>query len=798
MDSSQNLIRIILRNPNTITSTYLAKQFHAQILKIKGTFHSDNSVVLSIYSNLNHLHDSVRVFDSLQSPPALAWKSIIRCYTFHGLSVQSIASFNEMRALGINPDKHVFPSALKACVLLKDLRLGESVHGCIIRLGLDFDLYTGNALMNMYSKFQSLGKSRQNDLSAKKMLDRFTEKGGNAKRQSYLFRCIGSNGEIVSSELEGKGTMQFFAGNVEREADGSLILNHNHSCKSENNYKGQFLGINYHVKGDADVDFLSHAKQTNVVMVGMDTVKIDSVRKVFDMMPIKDLVSWNTVIVGHAQNGMYEEALTMVREMGNANLKPDTFTLSSILPIFAEHADIIKGKEIHSHAIRHGFDADVFIGSSLIDMYAKCTQVEYSLHVFNLLPKRDAISWNSIIAGCVQNGQFDQGLCSFRDMLKEKVKPMPVSFSSIIPACAHLTTLSLGKQLHGYIIRIGFDDNKFIASALVDMYAKCGNVKMARNIFDKIETHDIVSYTAIIMGCALHGHAPDAISLFEKMLADGVEPTYVSFVAVLTACCHAGLVNEAWKYFNCMAWDFGIAPGLEHYAAVADLLGRAGKLEEAYDFISGMKAPPPTGSVWSTLLAACRVHKHVELAEKVVEKLPIIDPENMGAYILMSNIYSAAHRWKDAAKLRIQMRTKGMKKTPACSWIEVRNSVHYFMAGDESHPDYDKINEALNVLLEQMEKDGYVADTDQVLHDVEEDQKRFLLHTHSERLAIAYGIISTPAGTTIRVIKNIRVCVDCHTAIKFIAKIVGREIIVRDNSRFHHFRNGDCSCGDFW
>ncbi|XP_054809729.1 putative pentatricopeptide repeat-containing protein At3g23330 isoform X4 [Prosopis cineraria] len=717
MGSSQNLIRTILKNPNAITCTYLAKQFHAQILKIKGTFHSDNSVILSIYSNLNHLHDSVRVFDSLQSPRALAWKSIIRCYTSHGLSVQSLASFNEMRASGIFPDKHVFPSVLKACTLLKDLRLGESVHGCIIRLGLDFDLYTGNALMNMYSKFQSLG-------------------------------------------------------NAEREADGSLILNYNNSCRSVNNSEGQFLGINSHLKG--------------------------SVRKVFEMMPIKDLVSWNTVIVGNAQNGMYEEALTMVREMGNANLKPDTFTLSSILPIFAEYADIIKGKEIHSYVIRHGFDADVFIGSSLIDMYAKCTQAEYSLHVFNLLSKRDAISWNSIIAGCVQNGQFDQGLWLFRQMLKEKVKPKPVSFSSIIPACAHLTALSLGKQLHGYIIRIGFDDNKFIASALVDMYAKCGNVKMARHIFDKIVMHDIVSYTAIIMGCALHGHALDAVSLFEQMLADGVEPTYVVFVAVLTACCHAGLVDEAWKYLNSMACDFGIAPGLEHYAAVADLLGRAGKLEEAHDFISGMKAPPPTGSVWSTLLAACRVHKNVELAEKVVDKILIIDPENMGAYILMSNIYSASHRWKDAAKLRIQMRKRGMKKTPACSWIEVRNDVHCFMAGDESHPDYDKINEALNVLLEQMEKEGYVADTDQVLHDVEEDQKRFLLHTHSERLAIAYGIISTPAGTTIRVIKNIRVCVDCHTAIKFIAKIVGREIIVRDNSRFHHFNNGHCSCGDFW
>lgn len=525
--------------------------------------------------------------------------------------------------------------------------------------------------------------------------------------------------------------------------------------------------------------------------------KIDCVRKVFDRMPVRDVVSWNTVIAGNAHNGMYEEALDMVREMGKENFRPDSFTLSSVLPIFAEHVDVIKGKEIHGYAVRHGFDKDVFIGSSLIDMYAKCTQVELSIRAFYLLPVRDAISWNSIIAGCVQNGRFDQGLGFFRKMLKEKVKPMQVSFSSVIPACAHLTALNLGKQLHGYIIRLGFDDNKFIASSLVDMYAKCGNIKMATCIFDRVETRDMVSWTAIIMGCAMHGHALDAVSLFEKMLVDGVKPCYVSFMAVLTACSHVGLVDEGWKYFNSMQRDFGIAPGLEHYAAVADLLGRAGRLEEAYDFISNMGVEP-TGSVWSTLLAACRAHKNIELAEKVVDQILLVDPENMGAHVMMSNIYSAAQRWRDAAKLRVHMRKKGLKKTPACSWIEVGNKVHTFLAGDESHPYYDKINEALNILLEQMEKEGYVPDTNEVLHDVDEEHKRDLLRTHSERLAIAFGIISTTAGTTIRVIKNIRVCVDCHTAIKFMAKIVGREIIVRDNSRFHHFKNGSCSCGDYW
>ncbi|XP_020964555.1 putative pentatricopeptide repeat-containing protein At3g23330 [Arachis ipaensis] len=685
-----------------------AKKLHARIVKTKGSWHSDNSSILSLYTNLNLFHDSILLFRSLRSPPPLAWSSIIKCYTFHGFFHHSFSSFSQMRALGIRPNRHVFPSLLKACALLKDFYLGQSLHACILRLGFDFDLYTANALMNMYSKFHGLGGC------AGKVLDGLSERG-----------------------------------------------------------------------------------RANCSTMAVVTMNIDNVRKVFDRMPVRDVVSWSTVIAGNAQNGMYEEALALVREMAGAHLKPDAYTLSSILPIFAEHADLIKGKEIHGYAIRNGLDADVFIGSSLIDMYAKCTRVEYSLRSFYLLPKRDAISWNSIIAGSVQNGKFDQGLMFFRQMLKDKVKPMHVSFSSVIPACAHLTALSLGKQIHGYIIRIGFDDNKFIASSLMDMYAKCGNIKMARYIFDKIEANDMVSWTAIIMGCAMHGHALDAVSFFQQMLMDGVEPNYVAFMAVLTACSHAGLVDEAWKYFYSMEQEFGITPGLEHYAAVADLLGRAGRLEEAYDFICKMRVQP-TGSVWSTLLAACRAHKNVELAEKVLDKIILVDPENIGAYILMSNIYSSAQRWKDASKLRTYMRKKGLKKTPACSWIEVGNKVHTFTAGDKSHPYYDKINEALYVLLKQMEKEGYVLDTSEALHDVDEEHKRDLLLTHSERLAIAFGIISTPAGTTIRVIKNIRVCVDCHTAIKFIAKIVSREIIVRDNSRFHHFKNGSCSCGDYW
>ncbi|CAK9166796.1 unnamed protein product [Ilex paraguariensis] len=752
-----NLAQTLLHNPSSIKTKSQAKQLHAQLIKTTRTASpSISSTILSIYSNLNLLHESLIVFNTLHSPPTVAWKSIIKCYSSNGFFACSLASFIEMRALGKYPDRNVFPSVLKSCAHLGELRLGQSVHGCIIRLGMDCDLYTGNALMSMYSKLPDLDVDGGRRFNASQVFDETSE----SKQHS---------GDDSNIELFEKWILPVGSKANLNKASDSLAQTD---------------------KQREDFEFSVGGRKKG-------TIRMESMSKVFEMMPEKDIVSWNTVIMGNAKNGMYQEALMMVRDMGNANLKPDSFTLSSVLPIFAEYVDVLKGKEIHGYAIRHGFDEDVFIGSSLIDMYANCTRVEDSCRLFGLLPKRDDVSWNSIIAGCVQNGLFDEGLKLFRQMLVAKIKPMHISFSSVMPACAHLTTLHLGKQLHGCIIRGGFGDNVFVASSLVDMYAKCGNIRIARGIFNKMELHDMVSWTAMTMGYALHGFAHDAILLFEQMEKEGGKPTYVVFIAVLTACSHAGLVDEAWKYFNSMTQAYGITPGIEHYAAVADLLGRAGKLEEAYQFISSMHIES-TSIVWSTLLAACRVHKNVELAEKVAKEIFTVDPENMGAYALLSNTYSAAGRWKAAAKLRIRLRDKNMRKKPACSWIEVKNKVHAFVADDTSHPYYDRICEALEVLLEQMEREGYVPNTNEVLHDVEEEQKRHLLSSHSERLAIAFGIISTPAGMTIRVTKNLRVCIDCHTATKFISKIVGREIIVRDNSRFHHFKDGKCSCGDYW
>jgi pentatricopeptide repeat protein len=329
------------------------------------------------------------------------------------------------------------------------------------------------------------------------------------------------------------------------------------------------------------------------------------------------------------------------------------------------------------------------------------------------------------------------------------------------------------------------------------MYAKCGNLEKARDMFDKMHQRDLVSWNVMIAGYAMHGCAREAVKLFEQMQLSGVNPTHVTLVSVLSACCHGGLVEEAWHYFDCMNEQYLITPAIEHYGCMVDVLGRAGFLKEAQEFMNRMPIKPDT-TMWACLLGACRIHSNVELAQKVAEHLFELDSNNAAHYVLLSNIYAAADRWDDVGKVRKMMKDRRVQKPPGYSWVEVNKHVHTFLAGDSSHPQMQRIYAKLDCLSRQIKAAGYVPDTRFALIDVEENQKEQILFHHSEKLAVAFALINTPSGTVIRVIKNLRVCGDCHSAIKFISKIVARQIIVRDVNRYHHFKDGQCSCGDYW
>lgn len=519
-------------------------------------------------------------------------------------------------------------------------------------------------------------------------------------------------------------------------------------------------------------------------------------RLLFDRIPKSNLFLWNVLIRGYAWNGPYEAAISLYHQMLEYGLAPDNFTFPFVLKACSALSAIEEGRNIHEHAIRTGWETDVFVGAALIDMYAKCGCVGNAREVFDKIEERDAVLWNSMLAAYSQNGHPDESLALCSEMALAGLRPTEATLVTVISASADIAALPLGKELHGFSWRHGFEFNDKVKTALVDMYAKCGSVKVARNLFERLKEKRVVSWNAIITGYAMHGHATEALDLFEEMKEKSL-PDHITFVGVLAACSHGGLLDEGWTFFESMVRDYRIVPTIQHYTCMVDLLGHCGRLDEAYNLIMQMRAVPDSG-VWGALLNSCKIHGNVELGEVALEKLIDLDPDDSGNYVILSNIYAQAGKWEGVARLRKLMIDRGIKKGTAYSWIEVKNKVYAFLSGDTSHPDSDAIYAELKRLEGRMKEAGYVPDTGSVFHDVEDDEKTNMVCSHSERLAIAFGLISTPPGTRLLITKNLRVCEDCHVAIKYISKITEREITVRDVNRYHHFEDGICSCGDYW
>jgi pentatricopeptide repeat protein len=484
-------------------------------------------------------------------------------------------------------------------------------------------------------------------------------------------------------------------------------------------------------------------------------------------------------------------------EMQCAGKKPDAFSFGSVIQACGNLEALEEGKQVHAHIIKTEFELHVFVGSVLIAMYNKCRSIDNARQVFDKMCKQDVITWTTMIAGYNENGHGEEALKLLCQMLQAGLKANQFTYTNVLKARAGLAAMEHGKRVHACIIKSGFEEDLYVENALITLYARCGSICSAWEVFDRMIERDTISWTTMIAGYAQHGFASRSLELYEQMQRAGLKADHVTFTVVLSACSHVGLVDEGRHYFNSMNHNHGIEPKMEHYACMVDILGRAGKLDEAWEFINKMPFQPGA-LVWQTFLGACRIYDNIDGAKHTAEHLLELEPHDSSTYVLMSNIYAAAGRWDDVAKVRKMMKDKGVKKDPGCSWIEVRDKVHAFVVGDRSHPKTEKIYAKLESLIKQIVEVGYVPNTNIVLHDVEEEQKKHSLSHHSEKLAISFGLISTPPGKPIRIIKNLRVCGDCHSAMKFISKIVEREIVVRDANCFHHFKNGLCSCRDYW
>lgn len=519
---------------------------------------------------------------------------------------------------------------------------------------------------------------------------------------------------------------------------------------------------------------------------------LEEAKTLFDKMPERTVVSWTTMIWAYCNAKMNNKAFEFFVLMHREGVRPNMYTYSSILRACV---CLLNLRQLHCGIIKVGLDSDVFVRSALIDVYAKWGELRDALCVFNEMATGDLVVWNSIIGAFAQNSDGDEALDLFKRMKRAGFAADQATLTSVLRACTGLALLELGTQVHVHVLK--YDQDLILNNALLDMYCKCGSLEDAQFIFDRMVEKDVISWSTMIAGLAQNGYSQKALKFFELMKASGLEPNYITILGVLFACSHAGLVEDGLCYFHSMKNVYGIDPEKEHYGCIIDLLGRAGKLDQAVKLINEMDYEPDAVT-WRALLGACRVHQNTDLAVYAAKQILNLDPQDAGTYILLSNIYANMQRWDDVAEIRKTMRDRGLRKEPGCSWIEVNKHIHTFIFGDGSHPNIDEINRELNRLIHKLVGVGYVADTNFVLQDLEGEQKEDSIRYHSEKLAIVFGLMSMSKGMTIRIRKNIRICGDCHIFAKLTAKMEHCTIVLRDPIRYHHFRDGSCSCGDYW
>ncbi|OMO82838.1 hypothetical protein COLO4_22801 [Corchorus olitorius] len=525
--------------------------------------------------------------------------------------------------------------------------------------------------------------------------------------------------------------------------------------------------------------------------------RVEEAMNLFSKMPCPNVISWTAMISGLDYNGRTDEALVLFKKMVGSGVEPSSNTFSCVLTACTNVMALPLGVQTHGQIVKLGFSFDEFVCATLLTFYATCKEMADACKVFNEKLHRNVVIWTALLTGYGLNERHESALMVFGDMIRMGVLPNQSSFTSALNSCSGLEALDRGKEFHCIAVKLGLEADSFVGNSLTVMYSVCGNINDAVAAFRNIDVKNVVSWNSIIVGCAQHGQALWALILFGQMIRAEVDPDEITFTGLLSACSHSGMLQKGRCFFEYISRYKSSAMKLQHYVCMVDVLGRCGKLDEAEELIENMQVKP-NSTVWLALLGACRMHSNLEVAERAAKSILDLEPHCSAAYVLLSNLYASAGKWSDVSRMRVRMKWGGVVKQPGRSWVTLRGVRHDFVSGDRSHPLSNKIYQKLEWLGGKLKEFGYVPDESFALHDVEDEQKQEMLSSHSERLAIAFALVTTAEGSAITVMKNLRVCGDCHRAIKLIAKVVRREIIVRDSTRFHHFRDGNCSCGDYW
>lgn len=724
--------------------------------------------------------------------------------------------FNEMRLTGIQPNEFTFVAILTTCIKILDLQLGSQIHALLVKSNYICFTYVYNALMALYLRcgeilmatqlFNEMSYYTKRDLASWNTIVSGLVKVKEYERAFELFREMtrsdGFRVDYFSLSTLLVASMESFDGMKGREC-------HAHALKTG---FGLNLSVNNALLGfytkcgklENVVDLFERVPEKDVItwtaMVGafMEFGEVESAVKAFVQIPERSCVSYNVLLAGFCQNGEGLQALKLFRGMLERGLELSEFSLTSIVNACALLSDVEIGKQIHGFVTKFGYGSNPWIEAALLDMCTRCGRLDDAEKMFRRWSYKQDISmiWTSLISAYARNGEPDMAASFFCKMCDQAVVVDEVAATTALGVCGSLGSHDLGKQIHCHGHKSGLLSDLGISNAVISMYSKCGNMEDAVKCFNLMPNHNIVSWNSLISGYLLHRHGDKALAVWSEMGRMCIQPDSLTFVLILSAYKHtrSNLLEDCRRLFCSMTSVYDIEPTPDHYAVMVGVLGCWGCYSEAKEIISNMPFEP-NDTVWRALLDSCRLRSKTELGKRVAEHLVAMEPQDPSTYILVSNLYAASGRWNCFERIRNEMREKGFRKRPSRSWLIHKNRVRSFYGRDKSHPESKEIYGGLSELIPRCMKAGYVPDTSFVLHDVEKHQKKEFLFYHSAKLAVTYGVLYT---RTVRVVKNINLCGDCHTFFKYASTVLGREISVRDASGFHLFKNGECSCKDYW
>lgn len=761
----------------------------------KSGFLSDlfvGSGLVSAFAKSGSLSYARKVFNQMETRNAVTLNGLMVGLVRQKRGEEATKLFMDMKGMiDVSPESYVnLLSSFPEYYYLAEevgLRKGREVHGHVITTGLvDFMVGIGNGLVNMYAKCGSIDDARRvfrfmmekDSVSWNSMITGLDQNGcfqeALERYQSMRRHEILPGTFTLISSLSSCASLKW--GKVGQQIHGESLR----------------LGLDLNVS-------VSNA----LIALYAETGYVNECRRIFSFMTERDQVSWNSMIGALASSeGSVPEAVACFMNALLAGQKLNRITFSSVLSAVSSLSFGELGKQIHALALKYSITDEATIENALIACYGKCEEMEECEKIFSRMSeRRDDVTWNSMISGYIHNELLPKALDLVCFMLQRGQRLDNFMYATVLSAFASVATLERGMEVHACSVRACLESDVVVGSALVDMYSKCGRLDYALRFFNAMPVKNSYSWNSMISGYARHGQGEEALKLFENMKLDGkTPPDHVTFVGVLSACSHAGLVKEGFKHFQSMSDSYGLAPRIEHFSCMADLLGRAGELDKLESFIDKMPMKPNV-LIWRTVLGACcRANgRKAELGRKAAEMLFQMEPENAVNYVLLGNMYAAGGRWEDLVMARKKMKDAEVKREAGYSWVTMKDGVHMFAAGDKSHPDAELIYEKLKELNRKMRDAGYVPQTGFALYDLEQENKEEILSYHSEKLAVAF-VLTTQRNSTlpIRIMKNLRVCGDCHSAFKYISKIEGRQIVLRDSNRFHHFQDGECSCKDFW